>query len=236
MQVVDCGDVGLNPFSIEKAVKHMEEEASKVLEASRSKRMLTIGGDHTISLPILRAIRKVHGPVALVHFDAHLDTWDTYFDEPTTHGTPFRRAWEEGLLLEKKSIHIGTRGPIYAKQDIVEDEGFGFRIIRSEDVQELGVQKVVSRIKERVGDAPVYLSIDIDVLDPCHAPGTGTPEPGGLTSRELLMMLRGLVDINLVSADVMEVAPAYDHAELTTLAASSLCYELLSMMCKRSAR
>ena len=150
--------------------------------------MIAIGGDHTIALPMLRAVNKVHGPVALLHFDAHLDTWDTYFDEPITHGTMFRRAFEEGLLIEDKSMHVGIRGPVYDKDDFLRDHEFGFQIIRSTDIDEIGVAAAIQKIRDRLGDTPVYLSVDIDVLDPAFAPGTGTPEMGGLHSRELLRL------------------------------------------------
>ena len=172
--------------------------------------------------------------MALLHFDAHLDTWDAYFGAAYTHGTPFRRAWEEGLLLEATSMHVGTRGPIFTPQDLVDDAGFGFKIISSMELAETGVATSIERIKERVGGSPLYVSIDIDVLDPAFAPGTGTPEAGGLTSRELLQILRGLRDTNIVGADVVEVAPAYDHAELTAIAASHVTYEFVSLFALRT--
>jgi len=171
-----------------------------------------------------------HGPIALVHFDAHLDTWDTYFGAPYTHGTPFRRAVEEGLLDLDVSAHVGIRGPLYSAQDLIDDQKLGFAIVSTDDVARRGVDEALDRVRARVGDRPVYVSIDIDVLDPAHAPGTGTPEPGGLTTRELQMILRGLTDLNLVGGDVVEVAPAYDHAELTTIAAANVVYELLGLM------
>ncbi len=152
---------------------------------------MTIGGDHTIALPLLRAAAQKHGPVALVHFDAHLDTWDTYFGAEYTHGTPFRRAVEEGILDTEALSHVGTRGPLYGKKDLEDDRRFGFGIVTSSDVYYQGVREVVDKLRQRLGDRPVYVSIDIDVLDPAHAPGTGTPEAGGMTSRELLEILRG---------------------------------------------
>lgn len=227
-QVADWGDVAVNPFDIGEALATVEAAADSVL--AEGTRLMTIGGDHTLSLPLLRSMAKAHGPVALLHFDAHLDTWDTYFGAPHTHGTPFRRAVEEGLLDRSRLTHVGIRGPLYAKQDLADDAAFGFGIVSSTDVAEYGVKSVVEGIRERLGDAPLYVSIDIDVLDPAHAPGTGTPEAGGLTSRELLMILRGLAGANIVSADLVEVAPVYDHAELTTVAASHLAYELISLM------
>ena len=182
---------------------------------------------------LLRAInKKCNGPVSLVHFDAHLDTWDTYFGAPYTHGTPFRRAREEGLFLDDASMHVGIRGPLYSRDDIKNDESFGFKIIHCDEFQTEGTDKIAERIKKRVGNNPLYLSIDIDVLDPAFAPGTGTPEIAGMTTREMVNVLRGLSGLNLVSADVVEVSPAYDHAEVTSLAAATIVYELTNLFAK----
>jgi agmatinase len=227
-QVADAGDIGVNPFGIGDAIAEMERGAEELLEDAG--RLLVLGGDHTIALPMLRVMRRAHGAVALVHFDAHLDTWDTYFGAPYTHGTPFRRAWEENLLLDDGAVHVGIRGPLYAPRDLVDDERMGFSIVSATDVADSGVASSARRIRERVGDAPVYVSIDVDVLDPAHAPGTGTPEAGGLTSRELLGILRALAGVRLVGADVVEVAPPYDHAEITSIAASHAAYEVLGLM------
>jgi guanidinobutyrase / D-arginase len=233
-QVADAGDVACNPFSIDEAIAQIEAGAEALLAGGAGSagagRLLAIGGDHTIALPLLRVTNQRSGPVALVHFDAHLDTWDTYFGAPVTHGTPFRRAAEEGLFLDEASMHVGIRGPVYAQADLEQDAELGFRTVRAMELEDIGVAGVVQRIRERVGDAPLYVSVDIDVLDPAHAPGTGTPEAGGLTSRELLGILRGLAGLNLVGADVVEVSPAYDHAELTTVAAAHVCYELLALL------
>jgi agmatinase len=227
-QVADAGDIACNPFSIDEAVQQVDLGARAVLE--HSTRLLTIGGDHTIALPLLRVMHEVHGPVAVVHFDAHLDTWDTYFGAPLTHGTPFRRASEEGLIDRTGSIHVGIRGPLYGPTDLVDDQALGFQVVGSHEMDELGWRGVVERIRTRVGDRPTYVSLDIDVLDPAFAPGTGTPEAGGLTSRELLNILRSFNRLNLVGADIVEVAPAYDHAEVTGIAASHAAYELISAM------
>jgi agmatinase len=186
IQVADAGDMAVNPFHINEAIETIQQNALD-LTAAGSK-LLTLGGDHTIALPLLRAAaERAGGPIAMLHFDAHLDTWDTYFGAEYTHGTPFRRAVEEGILDTEAISHIGTRGPL-------------------------------------------YISVDIDVLDPAHAPGTGTPEAGGITSRELLEIIRGFRGMNLVGADVVEVAPAYDHAEITGVAASHVAYELVTLM------
>jgi agmatinase len=228
--VVDAGDVSVTPFDISAAMTQIQDHAAELITGDR--RIVALGGDHTVALPMLRAVTQRHGPVALVHFDAHLDTWDTYFDAPVTHGTIFRRAFEEGLLVEDHSIHVGIRGPIYGEDDLADDRQFGFRTIRAGDVDDLGIAGTIDAITGRVGDLPVYLSIDIDVLDPSAAPGTGTPEIGGLTSRELLRVLRGLRALHLVGADVVEVAPAYDHAELTTVAAATVAYDLITLMAR----
>jgi agmatinase len=192
-QVADAGDLAVNPFSIDAAVADIEAGARGLLE--RAGRLVTIGGDHTIALPLLRAMHAEHGPVAVVHFDAHLDTWDTYFGAPVTHGTPFRRASEEGLLDPSGCLHVGVRGPLYGATDLVDDAALGFQIV----------------------------AVDIDVRDPAFAPGTGTPESGALLSRELLAILRSFATLDLIGADVVEVAPAYGHAQITGSRPRTLC-------------
>jgi agmatinase len=233
IQVADAGDVPVTPFSIDSAIGQIQAHARDVMSGDRT--VIAIGGDHTVALPMLRAVAREHGPVALVHFDAHLDTWDTYFDAPVTHGTVFRRAFEEGLLVEDHSIHVGIRGPVYGHADLSDDRRFGFRTIRASDIDDLGIKGTIEAITERVADLPVYLSVDIDVLDPSFAPGTGTPEAGGLTSRELLRVLRGLTGLHLVGADVVEVAPAYDHAEITALAAATVVFDMITLLARRGA-
>jgi agmatinase len=227
-QVADAGDIACNPFDIAEAVSTIERDAGALMDTGA--RLVTIGGDHTIALPLLRAAAQRHGPVALLHFDAHLDTWDTYFGAAYTHGTPFRRAFEEGLLDTDALSHVGIRGPLYARTDLADDARMGFGIVTAADVLRRGVDDVVAGLRERIGDRPLYVSVDIDVLDPAHAPGTGTPEAGGLTSRELLEILRGLAEARLVGADVVEVAPPYDHAEMTAVAASHVCYDLVTLL------
>jgi agmatinase len=231
-QVVDAGDIACNPFDIGEAIRQIDQGAREI--ADTGAKLMTIGGDHTIALPLLRVMHEMHGPIAVVHFDAHLDTWDTYFGAPYTHGTPFRRASEEGLIDKTASIHVGIRGPLYSPQDLSDDQVLGFQVIGAHDMDDLGWRGVVERIRARVGDRPTYVSLDIDVLDPSFAPGTGTPEAGGLTSRELLNILRAFAELNLVGADVVEVAPAYDHAEITGVAASHAAFELISAMAPRT--
>ncbi|MFD8334253.1 agmatinase [Streptomyces solisilvae] len=231
VQVADAGDITANPHDIDQAVQSVEAGMDALL--STGARLMTLGGDHTIALPILRSVARRHGPVALLHFDAHLDTWDTHFGAQYTHGTPFRRAAEEGLLDTSALSHVGTRGSLYCKEDLDEDTKLGFGIVTAADVMRRGVDDVVRQLKERIGTRPLYISVDVDVLDPAHAPGTGTPEAGGLTSRELLEIVRGLSDCHVVSADVVEVAPAYDHAEITCVAASHIAYELITLMSRQ---
>ncbi len=227
-QVADAGDLAVNPFSIVEALMQIEAGVAPLLQSGA--KVVTLGGDHTIALPLLRAMAAKHGPLAVIHFDAHLDTWDTYFGAEYTHGTPFRRASEEGLLAADSCIHMGIRGPLYSTDDLSDDGDLGFQIVHTTDIDSIGVGGMIERMLERVGDRPVYLSIDIDVLDPAFAPGTGTPEAGGLTSRELLAIIRALASTNLVGADIVEVAPAYDHAQITGIAASHIAYEIISAM------
>ncbi len=228
IQVADAGDVPCNPYSIEEAIKQIDSTASNLLNDIEA--LVSLGGDHTIAVPLLRAMHRRHGPVALVHFDAHLDTWDTYFGAPYTHGTPFRRASEEGLFDDNHSMHVGIRGPLYSRDDLKNDAELGFKVIHCDELNEEGPSHVAQRIRDRVGDRPLYLSIDIDVLDPAHAPGTGTPEVAGLSSRELLNIIRGLSGIKTVGADIVEVAPAYDHAEITSLAAATIAFEMVNLI------
>ncbi|BCT75133.1 agmatinase [Sinomonas cyclohexanicum] len=214
-QVADAGDMAVNPFNIHEAIETIQQNALEL--TADGARLLTIGGDHTIALPLLRAASERAGePVALLHFDAHLDTWDTYFGAEYTHGTPFRRAVEEGILDTDALSHVGTRGPLYGKKDLEDDRRFGFGIVTSSDVYYQGVRETVAKLRDRIGSRPLYISVDIDVLDPAHAPGTGTPEAGGITSRELLEIIRGLRGANIVGADVVRrglpgLRPRRDH-------------------------
>jgi agmatinase len=231
-QVADAGDIACTPFNIAEAIVQIEGGARALLDDARH--IVALGGDHTIALPLLRAVHAGHGPLALIHFDAHLDTWDTYFGAAYTHGTPFRRAHEEGLLASDRCAHVGIRGPLFSAQDLVDDAGFGFTIVGAFDYLDRSVDSIAEELRARVGDLPVYVSIDVDVMDPAHAPGTGTPEAGGITSRELLATLRALAGLHLVAADVVEVAPAYDQAEVTSIAAANVVYELLGLFATTS--
>jgi agmatinase len=230
-QVVDAGDIAVNPFVIGTAIEEIDAGISALVDGLKP--IVVFGGDHTVSLPILRALHRLYGKVALVHFDAHLDTWPTYFGAEYTHGTPFRRASEEGLFDDDHSAHVGIRGPLYGVRDLDEDAALGFRVWSALDVDRLGVGVVLEQLKEQVGQLPVYISIDVDVLDPAFAPGTGTPEVGGLSSRELLHLVRGFKFSHVVGLDVVEVAPAYDNAGITALVASTLGFEALSLFALR---
>ncbi|MER8003802.1 agmatinase [Streptomyces sp. NPDC095613] len=230
LQVADAGDVGATPFDIPEAVRQIEAAAQRLY--SRADRIITLGGDHTVALPMLRAAHRHHGPVALIHFDAHLDTWDNMFGAPLTHGTPFRRAAEEGLVAVNHCAHVGIRHTTPAAKDLEDDKELGFATISTLDVARGGIEHAADRLRARVADKPVYISIDIDVLDPAYAPATGTPEPGGLSTRELQMLLHSLADLEIVGADVVEVSPAYDHAQITALAAAGLTFDLLAMVAR----
>ncbi len=230
-QVVDAGDIAVNPFNIELAVEQVEAGMTELV--STGAKIMTLGGDHTIAYPILKSLHAKHGPITVIHFDAHLDTWDTYFGAPLTHGTPFRRASEEGIIDLESCLHVGIRGPLYSTDDLSEDRRLGFAILNSTDADSLGIEGMITAMLKRVGDRPTYVSIDIDVLDPAFAPGTGTPEAGGLSSRELLRMVRALDATNLIGADIVEVSPAYDHAQITGIAAAHLAYELITVMARR---
>ena len=229
-QVADAGDIACNPFDIGEAVRQIDEGARAI--AGTGARLLTIGGDHTIALPLLRVMHEMHGPIAVVHFDAHLDTWDTYFGAPDPRHAI--SAGQRGGPDRPDSKHP-RRHPrsLYTPEDLTDDQVLGFQVIACHDMDDMGWRGAAERIRARVGDRPTYVSLDIDVLDPAFAPGTGTPEAGGLTSRELLNILRTFADLNLVGADIVEVAPAYDHAEVTGIAAAHAAYELISAMSPR---
>jgi agmatinase len=233
-QVVDAGDFVFNPFDIPTAVAQIEEQASALIDAGA--KLVTLGGDHTIAYPLLRAHHRRYGPVSLVHFDAHLDTWDTYFDTPLTHGTPFRRAAEEGLFISGHSAHVGIRGSLYASDDLITDAQLGFTVVHCAAFEHRSIIDVIEELRAAIGQNPLYVSIDIDVLDPAHAPATGTPEAGGMTSRELLGILRGFDGLNLVGADIVEVSPAYDHAEITGVVAAHVAYEFISLFARNAGR
>jgi len=229
-QVVDAGDIAANPFDIAEAVEQIGVGMDELL--AKKIKPVVLGGDHTIAYPIIKSLNKIYGPVTVIHFDAHLDTWDTYFGAPLTHGTPFRRASEDGLLDMSSCVHVGIRGPLYTDQDLTDDTALGFQVITAASLDTIGTAGVIEKIAKRVGNKPVYVSIDVDVMDPAFAPGTGTPEMGGLSSREMLTLIRSLDQLNLVGADIVEVSPQYDNAQITGIAAANLAYELITILAR----
>lgn len=231
-QVVDAGDIAANPFDIAEAVEQIGAGMDELL--TRNLKPVVLGGDHTIAYPIIKSLNKIYGPVTVIHFDAHLDTWDTYFGAPLTHGTPFRRASEDGLLDMSSCLHVGIRGPLYTDQDLTDDTALGFQVITAASIDTIGTAGVIEKMLKRVGNKPVYVSIDVDVMDPAFAPGTGTPEMGGLSSREMLTIIRSLDQVNLVGADIVEVSPQYDNAQITGIAAANLAYELITILARRN--
>lgn len=226
-QVADVGNLAVTPFGVDRAVEAMLVGLAAARE--RAGKLVILGGDHTVAYPAIKTLARHHGPISVLHFDAHIDTFGPYFGAAMHHGTPFRRAAEEGLLDPEGCMHVGIRGPLYGPHDLAEDRAVGFQTVHSSEFATTGLVGILEQITRRLGDRPVYVSVDIDVLDPAFAPGTGTPEPGGLASRELLYLLRGLAPLNIVGADVVEVAPAYDHADVTSLAAAHIAYEFLSL-------
>jgi agmatinase len=231
LSVIDYGDVPVVPGYIEESYEKIKSGLSEIHHAGTTP--IVLGGDHSIALPELRAAAETHGPLALVQFDAHADTWDSYFGMKHTHGTPFRRAVEEGLLDTAHSIQVGMRGSLYGTEDIEDSREMGFEVLTTDDVRAIGIPATIERIRERVGEARTYVSFDVDFVDPAYAPGTGTPEIGGFTSREAQEFVRGLAGIEVVGCDVVEVYPSYDPAEITALLASNVAYDLLTLVALR---
>jgi len=230
-QVVDAGDVAVTPFGIDMAMAQILDACRAKLKVAR--RLVLMGGDHTLSYPSIKAVSEKFGPVVLIHFDSHLDTFPPMYNQDVWHGSPFRKCWEEGLLAKDGSTHIGIRASTYSSQDLLDSDAMGIATLTAEDVHEKGVDAcldVVRKRCERAAGAPVYLSIDIDVLDPSVAPGTGTPEFGGLLAHQLLKFVRGFEGLPIVGADVVEVAPAYDIAGITAMAAANLMVEEIALM------
>jgi guanidinobutyrase len=228
LKIDDTGDVASSPFDLSSAIEQIEEHFNNLL--SNDLITASLGGDHTIVLPILRAMAKKHGPVGLIHVDAHTDINDTMFGAKIAHGTPFRRAVEEGLLDTDRVVQIGVRGTGYAADDFDWSREQGFRVVQVEECWGKSLTPLMSEVREQVGDGPVYLSFDIDGLDPSFAPGTGTPEVGGLTVPQALEIIRGCRGLNLVGVDLVEVAPIYDTSGLTSLTAANLVYEMLCVL------
>ena len=230
-QLSNCADLGdspVNPIDLEDALKRVE--AFYTATHAHGITPLSAGGDHLVTLPIMRAIARDR-PVGMVHFDAHTDTWDRYFGDYTyTHGTPFRRAIEDGVLDPKRTVQIGIRGGLYGQNDDRWGEEQGIRVVRIEEYFDLGPEKVTALAREIAGDGPTYISFDVDGLDPVYAPGTGTPEIGGYSTRDAQTMLRGLRGLNLVGGDVVEVAPPFDPSGNTALVGATLMWEILCLL------
>ncbi|MCW4041393.1 MAG: agmatinase [Candidatus Bathyarchaeota archaeon] len=225
---IDYGDLPVVPGYIEATNNKIEESLDPIIDAGVIP--ISLGGDHGITLPELRAVRRKQGPVALLHFDSHSDTEDQYFGKPHNHGTPFRRAVEENLILPNKSIQLGLRGSIYSPDHLNTPRQLGFEIVTAEEMHEMGVVRVIDTIRTRIGNAKVFLTFDIDFVDPAYAPGTGTPEIGGFTSRETLQIVRGVKDLNFIGFDLVEVLPAYDPSQITALLAANIIYEFISII------
>ena len=225
---IDYGDLPVVPGYIEVTNNKIEESLYPIIDAGVIP--ISLGGDHGITLPELRAVSRKQGPVALLHFDSHSDTEDEYFGKPHNHGTPFRRAVEENLILPHKSIQLGLRGSIYSPDNLNTPRQLGFEIVTAEEIHEMGVVSVINKIRTRIGNAKVFLTFDIDFVDPAYAPGTGTPEIGGFTSRETLQIVRGVKDLNFVGFDLVEVLPAYDPSQITALLAANIIYEFISII------
>jgi agmatinase len=228
LSVVDRGDIAITPGNAERTAGQISAALEPVVRAGVIP--LVLGGDHSIVLGELRAQAAVHGPLALVLLDAHADTWDEYYGERYFHGTPFRRAAEEGLLRPERSLLAGMRGPLYSAADLSEARGMGFELVQDAELRAMDTAEYARRVRERVGDAPAFFSFDIDVIDPAFAPGTGTPEVAGLETREALALIRALAGMHFTGYDVVEVSPPYDGpGETTALVAAAVAYEFLAL-------
>lgn len=234
LQIADIGDLAINTFSLADSLKIIKDSYDGIL--ARNVIPVAMGGDHSITLPILRAVAAKHGPVALVHVDAHADVNDEMFGEKETHGTVFRRAYEEGLIVPDKTFQIGIRGSGYAASDFTEAKGWGFHQFPAWELWQQNLTQIGSQIRKTIGDHPVYVTYDIDSLDPAYAPGTGTPEIGGLTTPQALQLIHALQGVNLIGCDLVEVSPPYDPSGNTALTAANLLFELLCILPRVTSR
>ena len=229
LKVVDYGDVKTVPVDIAATMDQITTEVRAILEQGVT--VVALGGDHSITLPLLRAYADQYGPLAVIHFDSHPDTWPEEFaGHPYSHGTPFRRAIEEGLVDKDAYVQVGIRGPTSSPEDLADARALAARVLTISQVFDLGIPAVVSEIRSVVGERPVYVSLDIDAVDPAFAPGTGTPEVGGLSSYQMLQLVRGLRGLNMVGFDLVEVSPPYDHSDITSILAANLAFEFLSLL------
>jgi agmatinase len=226
--VADLGDLQVTPGNAARTAGQIAEQLGAIVAAGVTP--IVLGGDHSVVLGELRAHAAAHGPLALVLLDAHADTWDEYYGERYFHGTPFRRAVEEGLLRPERSVLAGMRGSLYGPGDLQDARDMGFEVLTGQELHDLGPAEYASRVRDRVGDAAAYLSFDIDFLDPAYAPATGTPEVGGASTADALRLLRALAGMTFVGFDVVEVAPVYDGpGQQTALAAANVAYEMLAL-------
>ncbi|MFY0545973.1 agmatinase [Brevibacillus sp. H7] len=228
---IDIGDVSVIPHNIHRSYEIMQ--ASMLDLMSKGIVPIGLGGDHSVTLATLRAAAKVYGPVALIQFDSHTDTWDTYYDEKYWHGSPFIRAHEEGLLQPDKVFQIGIRGTLNHPGDIDASLELGYNVITTPELKKRGMEDVVNQVKEAIGDTPCFFTFDIDFVDPAFAPGTGTPEVGGFTSLETLELVRSLTDLNYIGFDLVEVLPPYDPAQTTSLLAATLIHDFAGLVAKK---
>jgi guanidinobutyrase len=225
LSIADIGDVAINTFDLQKSIGIIEEAYDEIL--SHGCKPLTLGGDHTIALPILRAMHRKHGPLGLVHVDAHADVNDSMFGEKIAHGTPFRRCVDEGLLDGKRVVQIGLRATGYAADDFDWPRRQGFRVVQAEECWHRSLTPLMAEVREQVGGGPVYISFDIDGLDPSYAGGTGTPEIAGLTTPQAVEIIRGCRGLDIIGGDLVEVSPPYDPSGNTALTAANLLFEML---------
>jgi agmatinase len=231
LEIVDAGDLAPAPGPVERTIAGMADSMAPIVDSGVV--TLVLGGDHTVALAELRALAARHGPPALVLLDSHPDTWDSYGDERFFHGTPFRRAVEEGVVDPSRSVMAGMRGPVYSEDDLTAAEELGFEMIRGPELRAMEPEAYARRVRDRVGDGPAFLSFDIDFVDPAFAPATGTPEPGGPSSAEALDLVRGLTGIGFVGFDVVEVSPPYDSpGQVTALLAANVAYAMLGLVAR----
>jgi agmatinase len=230
-RAIDIGDLSVIPHNIHRSYEIISTAVEDLLRAGMIP--IGLGGDHSVTLATLRAVAKSFGPVALIHFDSHSDTWDTYYGEKYWHGSPFIRAHEEGLLIPDKVFQVGIRGTLNHPGDVESSSDLGYHVITTRELRTRGMEEAVRRIHEGIGDTPVFLSFDIDFVDPAFAPGTGTPEVGGYSSYEALEIVRQLGAMNYVGFDLVEVLPTHDHAQVTALLAATLVHEFASLYAMR---
>lgn len=227
-QCIDAGDLSCSPFRIENAIREIYQGAAQLQQ--QCPHLCVLGGDQCLSYPVLKAVSEKYGPLALVHFDSHVDSLDEHFGHCFTHATPFRRAQEQGYVDSAHSMHVGIRGSAYHHTELTQDQALGYQTVLCDEIDRLGVQGIIQKIQARVGDRPIYLSIDIGVLDPAFAPGTSSPEPGGFSSRELLQVLRGMQGLRVVGGDLVEVIPSRDEGDITALVAANLVCTMVALM------